>query len=642
MGIAERLYAALLSTLSAIGTAWIMVIMILINADVVGRYIFNAPIRGIPTIVSMSIIGIVFFQLPECIRSGRLTRNEVIIGPLLGRKSPTGYSLQSAFYMVGAILMFLIVLYTLPLFEKAWELQSYVGNRGDFAFLDWPIVLIVLLGASLCAIEFFRQAVIDYVAYREVTTERASRDLTCLLPIAIIVALLAAFVLLPFSNAALGLLSFVVLLVFVYVGVHIGVALSIVSFVAIWGARDSGMIAGKMLAQAANESLQRFEFGIIPLFVLMGTLISISGVGGDLYRAANQLFRRFQGGLGMATVFANAIFAATTGASIASASVFTRVAVPEMLKLGYTPRFAVGVVAGSSVLGMLIPPSLLMILFGILTESSIGDLFIAGIVPGIVLSFSFCVMIWVMAVCFPLSVRAVKEPPHIELMSFWELQKKLAPMVVLIVVVLGGIYGGAFTATEAGGVGAFGALLIALFRGALGLKSFWKILVEAGQITAAICFLFISAHIYSRMIATSGLPGMLEGFVNGAGIGFVALLAIYLAIILVLGTILDAGSIMLIMIPITIPIFLGMEANGVDIVGLTWIGILTIIAIEIGLLTPPLGLSCFVVHNTLQDKSISIEEIFKGALPFAAVMLLLLILVAMVPEVALFPLQIMK
>lgn len=635
----RQIYASLVSGLNVVGTIWIAVIMILINADVLGRYLFNSPLRGIPTIVSMSIIAIVFFQLPDSIRAGRLTRNEIIIGALLDRGSALGHGLQATFYLMGAITMGLIIAFTLPLLEKAWVLQSYVGNKGDFIFLEWPIVTVVIVGAGLCLAEFGRQVWRDSVALRQINHGL----LRLALPAAAMALILCFFIFAPISNATIGFLSFLVLLVLVYIGVHIGVALSLVSFVAIWGVRDDAVISGKMLAQAANESLQRFEFGIIPLFVLMGTLISVSGVGGDLYKAANQLFRKLKGGLGMATVFANAIFAATTGASIASASVFTRVAVPEMLKMGYTPRFAVGVVAGSSVLGMLIPPSLLMILFGILTESSIGDLFIAGILPGIVLSFAYCVMIWVMATRFPASViRAREQQQSHQLMSSLELVRSLVPIIALIVVVLGGIYGGAFTATEAGGIGAFGALLIAFFRRSLTWKSFWNILVEAGQITAAICFLFIAAHIYARMIATTGMPNMLESFINEAGIGFIVLLVLYLTLILLLGTILDAGSTMLIMIPIAIPLFLGMEANGVDIVGLTWLGVLTIIAVEIGLLTPPLGIACFVVHNTLQDKSIAIGEIFRGAIPFALVMLLVLILVTVIPEVALLPLQILR
>jgi C4-dicarboxylate transporter DctM subunit len=637
----RQLYASLISGLNVIGTIWIVVIMILINVDVFSRYLFNSPVRGIPTIVSMSIIAIVFFQLPDSIRAGRLTRNEIIIGALLDRSAALGHPLQAAFYLMGAIMMALVIAFTSPLLEKAWVLQSYVGNKGDFVFLEWPIVTVVIVGAALCLSEFVRQVWLDYAAHRRI--DGAWLSYRFFLPAIVIALMLSVFVLAPLSNATIGFLSFIALLVLVYIGVHIGVALSLVSFAAIWGVRDDAVIAGKMLAQAANESLQRFEFGIIPLFVLMGTLISVSGVGADLYKAANQLFRKLSGGLGMATVFANAIFAATTGASIASASVFTRVAVPEMLKMGYTPRFAVGVVAGSSVLGMLIPPSLLMILFGILTESSIGDLFIAGILPGIVLSFAYCIMIWVMATRFPATVirtKAQQESP--ELMSSFELLRSLGPIVALIVVVLGGIYGGAFTATEAGGIGAFGALIIALFRRSLSWRSFWNILVEAGQIAAAICFLFIAAHIYARMIATTGMPNMLESFINDAGIGFLALLVIYLALILLLGTVLDSGSTMLITIPVAIPLFLGMEANGVDIVGLTWIGILTIIAVEIGLLTPPLGIACFVVHNTLQDKSISISEIFRGAIPFALVMLLVLILVAAIPEVALLPLQILR
>jgi tripartite ATP-independent transporter DctM subunit len=335
-------------------------------------------------------------------------------------------------------------------------------------------------------------------------------------------------------------------------------------------------------------------------------------------------------GLGSATVGANAVFAAVTGTSIASASVFTKVAVPEMLRLGYKPRFAVGVVAGSSVLGMLIPPSLLLILFGILTETSIGDLFIAGIIPGIVLSVAFCGLIWVMANFFP---GHVAEPETLAKgidsdMSIVTLVAKLVPIVVLIVIVLGGIYGGFFTATEAGGVGALGALLLTIAKRRLTWRSLWTALTETGHVTASICFLLISAHLYARMITMTGIPNVMESYVVGSGLGPAGLIAIYLVTVIILGTIMSAGEIMLITVPLVLGPLIAFEID------LIWFGIITIIAVEIGLLTPPLGIACFVIHNNLQDRRISIEDIFWGAAPFALTMLVVLILVTLIPELA--------
>jgi len=434
------------------------------------------------------------------------------------------------------------------------------------------------------------------------------------------------------NEVEIGVLSIIAVLVLVYIGMHVGVVLALVSYVGVWMIREDATIAGKLLAAAAAESLRRFEFGVIPLFVLMGLLVSVSGIGKETYDVANHLFRKVRAGLGVATVAANAVFAAVTGSSIASASVFTKVAVPEMLRLGYNTRFAVGVVAGSSVLGMLIPPSMLLILFGILTESSIGDLFIAGILPGILLAFAFSMLIMIMARKFPEHVMIggteVKDTaPH---MSPAELYKKLIPIVILIIIVLGGIWFGIFTATEAGGVGAFGAFCLALAKRSLTIKSLWKVLTETGHVTAAICFLLISAHVYGKLIVVSGIPGLMEGFIQESGLSPAELLVIYLVVIVLLGTILDSGSIMLITVPLAFPILMAFDVN------LTWFGIVTIVAVEIGLLTPPLGLACFVIHNNLSDDRIKVGDIFIGAAPFALTMLVVLILVVLFPEIALF------
>ncbi len=432
------------------------------------------------------------------------------------------------------------------------------------------------------------------------------------------------------SSVDIGLVSIIGVLVLVYIGVHIGVALSLLSFIGVSLIREDMTIAGKLLALAAGESLRRFEFGVIPLFVLMGLLVSVSGIGKDTYDVANHLFQRVKAGLGTATVAANAVFAAVTGSSIASASVFTKVAVPEMLRLGYNPRFAVGVVAGSSVLGMLIPPSMLLILFGILTESSIGALFIAGILPGILLAAAFSILNWVLAHRFPNFVAIGGEVQKAEsLMGTRELRGKLVPIVTLIVIVLGGIWLGWYTATEAGGIGAFAALLLSIRKRTLTWANLWQVLKETGHVTAAICFLLISAHLYSKMIVVSGIPGVMEGYIQSSGLGPGELLAIYIVAIILLGTILDSGSIMLITVPLAFPI---LQNLGVDLI---WFGIVTIIAVEIGLLTPPLGIACFVIHNNLQRDDITVGDIFIGAAPYAATMLIVLLLIIAFPQIPL-------
>ncbi len=624
-----------ISGLNAVGTLWIFAIMVAVNADVFARFLFSAPISGVPLLIELSIVAIVFVQLAAALRGGRMTRSDVLIGRLLGTRAMLGHTLQAIYHLAGAILMAGIVHYVLPILERAWERDTYAGLEGDVTIAIWPYKLFLVLGAGFCAIQFLREFLADlrFIARRRRAGERSLGGPLAGIAAAVAVALvfLALGTAFEFSRAQIAVVSVIFVLFLVYAGVHVGVALSLLSFVCVWIMRDNFAIAGKLMALAASEGLQRYEFGVIPLFVLMGLFVSVSDIGKDTYDVANHLFRRFKAGLGTATVGANAVFAAVTGTSIASASVFTKVAVPEMLRFGYRPRFAVGVVAGSSVLGMLIPPSLLLILFGILAETSIGDLFIAGIVPGLLLAGAYCALIWVMARRFPdrVASRETLERETRSEMSARELSIKIAPIVLLILIVLGGIYGGVFTATEAGAVGALGALILTLVKRRLTWKTFWDALSETGHVTAAICFLLIAAQLYSRMIAMSGVPNLMEQYILASGLGYAGLLAVYIVVLILLGTILDAGSIMLITVPLAVP---ALAAFDIDLV---WFGIVTIIAVEIGLLTPPLGLACFVIHNNLQDRRIKVEDIFWGAAPFALTMLVVLILVTVFPWIAL-------
>lgn len=425
----------------------------------------------------------------------------------------------------------------------------------------------------------------------------------------------------------IGLIALALMGLLVLLGMHVPVALIACSFVGVWAIKGSPLLASRMLGLAANDAISSYFFGVVPLFVFMGFLVSESGMGRDAFDVANAMFRKIKGGLGIGTIAANTIFAAITGISIASAAVFTKIAVPELRRHGYTPRFSVGVVAGSSVLGMLIPPSLLLILYGLLTEQSIGDLFVAGIGPGLCLATLFGVGTILMAKFAPSMVGETLGQSD-DALTAQELLAKGIPITALIMVVLGGIYAGIFTPVEAGAIGTVGALLLGLAKGTLTAKGLWRVLVETGLVTAAVCFLIIAAQMYSRMLSFSGLPGTFGDMVATANLGLHGLILIYILVVILFGMILDSSSIMLILVPLMLPVVVPM---GVDLV---WFGIITVIAVEIGLLTPPFGISVYVIKSTLEDPAIKLSDIFLGAAPFAVMMLICLAAVVLFPAIA--------
>jgi tripartite ATP-independent transporter DctM subunit len=434
----------------------------------------------------------------------------------------------------------------------------------------------------------------------------------------------------------IALISVLAMLALIYLGMHIATTLALISFVGVLLIRGNVNIAVNLLWVSAYDTVNNYVFAAIPLFVLMGFLVAAAGMGRDAYDIGQILLRRVLGGLGMATVVANAIFAAITGVSVASASVFSKLSVPEMLRHGYTARFAVGTVAGSSVLGMLIPPSVLFIIYALITEQSVGDMFIAGIGPGLLLTAIYCAQIFLMARWFPSSVYVRKPgaPPSAaepaEKTERGELLRKAGPITLLVVLVLGGLYGGVFTPVEAGAAGAFLGLIFALVRRTLTWRGFWNVLLETGSVTATLLFLIVAASMYSRMLGLSGLPNDLAAMFEASGLGFYGMLTIYVIIVLILGCIIDSASIMLIMVPLFIA---ALKSYQIDLV---WFGVITVVATEVGLLTPPFGLAVFVVHSTLARPDITLRDIFIGSAPFALSMCVVVALVIAFPPIATF------
>ncbi len=423
--------------------------------------------------------------------------------------------------------------------------------------------------------------------------------------------------------------SLAILLVLVVLGVHIGVALGIASVIGVYLSYGSVEIALYILGSTAYDAIRTDALAVIPLFMLMGEIISRSGAATDLYLLCDRAMRRVPGRLAAATVLGNAAFAAVSGVAIASAATFSRIAYPEMRRLGYKRSYAVGVIAGSGSLGMLIPPSVLMIVWAILTEGSVGALFLGGVLPGLLLGSAFVAYCAIAAIrnpqlAPPADLRHDQDRPPGEVRS--ELISGLG-IIALIFLVLGGIWLGVFTPTEAAGFGALGSLVVGFAKG-MRWDDFIEAIYNAGRSTAPIMFLLITGSMYSRLLAVSGGINMIQDLFLGSGLGPIGIILIMTLIWLLLGTIIDSISDILLTIPIFVPIAL---AAGFDPIAFAIYGILII---EAGLLTPPMGLLIFTVKAAVPDPDVRLQEIFRGAIPYWIVMIGVAISILVFPGLA--------
>lgn len=631
--------AALTAFVSGAASLWIFCLMMLICADILGRSLLNAPVQGVAEIVANSIVAIVFLQVAHALMTGRMTRTDLLIGWLEDERPFAAAFVRLTFHLAGILVFALIAAGTWPKLVDAWVENEFFGAQGVFTAPVWPIKACLFAGSLLTCLAFATRGLVDV---KSLLTDGHIAPLTVrhsivqhpkgwpfILVMLVLLILGYALFSADLSRIQIGLVAIAFMLVLIFSGAHIAVALILLSFLGIWLIRDNPNVAIRSLALAADGAINRYLFGVVPLFVLMGLVVDAADIGRDAFRVAAWLLQKVRGGLGMATVAANAVFASITGISIASAAVFARVSVPQMVANGYSDRFALGVVAGSSVLGMLIPPSLLLIIYGVLAEQSVGALFLAAIVPGVLLAVVFAFGIYAMARYRPRLVMQSNRPTVIEGENWRTAATKLAPIAALVLIVLGGIYSGFFTPTEAGAAGAAAAIAVALAKQKLTLRRFWQVLIETGLVSVSILILIIAASMYSRMLTLSTIPQEITGTFIEVGLGLYGFLLVYVLIVIVMGMILDSTSIMLILLPLALPIVTELGGD------LIWFGIVTVIAVEIGLLTPPFGLTVYVVKATISDRNTTLGDIFIGTFPFVVMMTAVTLILVFFPSISL-------
>jgi C4-dicarboxylate transporter, DctM subunit len=426
------------------------------------------------------------------------------------------------------------------------------------------------------------------------------------------------------STDAVAIIGFLVLFALMLLRVPVGMAMGLV------GVTGFGYIVGgaptlKMIGQTSMRTVTDYTFGVIPMFLLMGAFVTVSGMSRELFRAANTWLGHLRGGLGFATILACGGFAAISGSSVATAATFSTVAYPEMRRYNYPQSFACGVVAAGGSLGAMLPPSTVLAVYGIITEQDIGKLFVAGILPGLLAICMYITTIVIMGLVRPGFLPSGRRASWKERIA--SVREVWAPLL-LFVFVIGGLYGGVFTPTEAGGMGAGGAFLIGVLRGRLSRKDIRASLLQATRTAAAVFTVLIGALLFGYFLTVTQTPQKITMFLTGLGLGRYGVLALIMLMYLLLGCLMDALAMVILTVPIMFPVILSLGFDPI------WFGVIIVMTVELGLIHPPVGMIVFVIKSVVHD--VDFLTIFKGVLPFIVTDLIRLTILIAFPMIALY------
>ena len=425
------------------------------------------------------------------------------------------------------------------------------------------------------------------------------------------------------STDAVAIIGFLVLFALMLLRVPVGMAMGLVGVTG-FGYIVGGIPALKMVGQTSMRTVTDYTFGVIPMFLLMGAFVSNSGMSRELFRAANSFLGHLRGGLGIATIAACGGFAAISGSSVATAATFSTVAYPEMRRYGYPQSFATGVIAAGGTLGAMLPPSTVLAVYGIITEQDIGKLFVAGILPGTLAASMYISTVAIIGFMrpgfLPRTPRHSWKERVVGLRDIWA-------TMLLFVFVIGGLYGGLFTPTEAGGMGAGGAFLIGVLRRRLDRTEIRRSLLQATRTAAAVFTVLIGALLFGYFLTVTQTPQKVTAFLTGLGLGRYGVLSLIMLMYLVLGCLMDSLAMVILTVPIIFPVIIHLGFDPI------WFGIIIVMTVELGLIHPPVGMIVFVIKSVVQD--VDFTTIFKGVLPFIITDLIRLVILIAFPIIAL-------
>jgi tripartite ATP-independent transporter DctM subunit len=425
------------------------------------------------------------------------------------------------------------------------------------------------------------------------------------------------------SPVAAGLVGIGCLFVLLILRTPVAFAMMIVGFFGYWHLEGLRSASGMILTESFS-TVSNYNLIVVPMFVLLGNIASAAGFSRGLYDAAFAWVGRFRGGLASASVLGCAVFAAVSGSSVATAVTLGKVALPEMKRLGYAPALSTGSIAAGGTLGFLIPPSTGFVIYAILTEQSIGRLFMAGILPGLLLTGLFIVAIWLISVRDP---AAGPRGAHVPLADRIRALAEAAPLLLVILLSIGGIYGGVFTPVEASGIGAALVLILAVARRRLSREGFRTAVLSTLTTAAMLYAIVIGANVLNPFFAVTRIPATLGEGLGALGLGPYGTLGVILLAYVVLGMFMDGLSMLVITIPVVFPVITGLGFDPI------WFGVIAVIVIEMGMITPPVGLNVFVVRGVAGD--VPLVTIFRGVLPFLGAMIVGLLLIIAFPGIAL-------
>jgi C4-dicarboxylate transporter DctM subunit len=425
------------------------------------------------------------------------------------------------------------------------------------------------------------------------------------------------------GQTEIGLIGVAAVLIVLIMGVHVGFGLIIIGFIG-YGLINGFHGAIANLAILTFSRLDDYHFAVLPLFLLMGSFVANSGIGREAYQMARAWLGQLKGGLAMATVFACALIAACAGTSGVGAILMGQVAYPEMKKLGYSKMMSSGCIAAGGTMGILIPPSMGFVLIGILTELSIGRLFMAGIIPGILEAVFYIITILIMCKINP------KLAPS-EIKTTWKEKassiKLTWPVLLLFLIIMGGIYGGIFTPTEAGGIGAFGALIIGVGKRQLGLHGIWESLMECARLVAMIVVMLVGAYMFNAFLATTQIPTTISEYISGLPVPPMVIMVAIIVFYIICGMFFDVIAVLVLTIPIIYPL---VESLGFDLI---WYSVIMVRIIEIGQITPPFGINLFILTGVINEP---LSVLYRGIIPFVIADLCHVAMLVAVPSLSTF------